>query len=78
MVLPKGLCKAKKAAYISTMGGFASLPHLGEAYAKAVFNMYGVSDFYTVCAQGLDIWGADIESIMGKAKNEAEALGKAF
>lgn len=61
-----GLCKAKKLYYISTSGG-VFVPNFGYDYIKAVSNiMYGIEEVKLYSAEGLDIWGNDIESILNE------------
>lgn len=69
-----GLCKAEKLMYISTAGGF--LPesgHLGELYMKQLCDFYGIEQMDSFCAQGLDIWGADVKTMMGEAEKEVRS-----
>ncbi|MBR5020522.1 MAG: NAD(P)H-dependent oxidoreductase [Oscillospiraceae bacterium] len=69
--IPQGLCKAKRLIYITTAGGpiFENF-NFGYDYVKALAQgFYGISDVSLVKADGLDIWGADVEAIMEKAKN---------
>ena len=52
----EGLCRAKRAVYISTAGGFIGQRHLGEDYVRAVFReLFGIPDFLTVRREGLDL-----------------------
>ncbi len=50
----QGLCKAKKAVYISTAGGFVGAHHLGEEYIQTVFQaMFSIPEFHTIrCGVG--------------------------
>ena len=69
--IPQGLCKAKRLIYITTAGGpiFENF-NFGYDYVKALAQgFYGISDVSLVKADGLDIWGADVEAIMEEAKN---------
>ena len=65
---PKGLCRAKKLWYVTTMGG-AGLPYdFGYGYIKAVCeSYYGIPEFELVSAEGLDIVGNDEDSILNDA-----------
>ena len=74
----EGLCKAEKAVYISTLGGCADTPHLGESYVKALFQMFGIQEFQSFRAAGLDIVGADVEAILRGAEEKARQLAAAF
>ena len=59
----KGLCRAKKAVYISTAGGAAG-ENLGYRYVRALMEMFGVMQTDCILAEGLDIYGADVEQIL--------------
>lgn len=74
----EGMCRAKKALYISTAGGFAGERHLGAEYVKELFKLYGITDFSSVCAEGLDIFGADVDKILESAKAELIDLAENF
>lgn len=73
-----GMCRAEKAMYISTVGGYAGLIDQGEEYAKALFEMFGIKDFDAIRAEGLDIWGADVDGIMKVKAGEGEMKAKNF
>lgn len=67
--IPVGLCKAKKLYYVTTAGGFVGENNFGFDYVKALaVNLFGIENVKFFSAQGLDIYGADIEAIMKKAK----------
>ena len=71
-----GLCKAKKAAYITTAGGYIGNRNFGYEYTKSLFNFMGINDIYFIKAEGLDIIGNDAEKAMIEAKKEAEILSE--
>ena len=67
--IPYGLCKAKKLIYVTTSGG-PIIYNFGFDYVSALAkNFYGINDVWLVKAEGLDIYGADVETIMASAKN---------
>lgn len=69
-----GLCKAEKMMYISTAGGYIpESGHMGELYMRQLCDFYGIGQMDSCCAQGLDIWGADVEAVMGQAEKEVRA-----
>ncbi len=73
---PQGYCKAKELVVISTAGGPVGEIHLGYAYLQALAQRYfGIPRTRCVCAENLDIVGADVESILAKAKQEIDTLG---
>ena len=67
--IPVSLCKAHKLYYVTTSGGFIGDNNFGFDYVKALakgfFDIENVSCF---SAEGLDIYGADVDQIMKKAK----------
>ena len=68
--IPYGLCKAKKLIYVTTSGG-PIIYNFGFDYVLALAkNFYGINDVQLVNAEGLDIHGADVSSIIEKVKNE--------
>lgn len=71
-----GLCKAKKAVYITTSGGYIGNRNFGYEYTKSLFNFMGINDIYFIKAEGLDIIGNDAEKAMIEAKKEAEILSE--
>lgn len=68
--VPVGLCRASELIYIATAGGYIGDFNFGYDYVKALAqNLYGISDVKCFKAEGLDIYGADIDEIMIKAQN---------
>ena len=68
--IPQGLCKAKRLVYVTTAGGpiFENF-NFGFDYVKALAQgFYGINDISLIKAEGLDVWGADAETIMAAAK----------
>ena len=63
--IPKGLCRAKNLYYITTAGGPILSDDFGFGYVKALANtFYGIKDVYQIKAEGLDVIGADVDSIL--------------
>ena len=73
---PKGLCNAKKAVYITSAGGYIGGNNYGYDYTKGLFEFMGIKENYILKAEGLDIYGNDVEEIMNGAKKEAEILSE--
>ena len=68
---PQSLCRAKALYYVTTSGGFIGQNDFGFSYIKALTqNFFGITDVYRYAAEGLDIFGADVESILDKTKEE--------
>ena len=72
---PESLCKAKSLHYVTTAGGFIGQNDFGFSYIKAIAqNFFEIPEVNRYAAEGLDIFGADVAAILGKAKaaiNEA-------
>lgn len=67
--IPQSLCKAKKLCYITTAGGFIGENNFGFDYIKALATgFFGIDNVRFISAEGLDIYGADVDMIMHKAK----------
>ncbi len=65
---PKSLCKVKRLIYVTTAGGFIPEDNCGYNYIKQVFSsFFGVTDSVCYSAEGLDIYGADVNRIMAQA-----------
>ena len=72
---PVGKCNAKKLYYITTSGGYIGKNNFGFDYIKALAqNFFGIEDVRFASAEGLDIFGADVEGIMDNAKEEVLKL----
>ena len=67
--IPQSLCKAKKLYYVTTAGGFIGDNNFGFDYVRALATgFFGIDNVRFFSAQGLDIYGADVDRIMKKAK----------
>ena len=68
---PESLCKAKALYYVTTSGGYIGQNDFGFSYIKALAqNFFEIPEVKCYTAQGLDIFGADADMIMEKAKQE--------
>jgi FMN-dependent NADH-azoreductase len=71
---PEGLCKAKALHYVTTSGGFIGQNDFGFSYVKALAqSFFGIDEIHRYAAEGLDIFGADVDAILGKVKAEITA-----
>ena len=71
--MPAGLCKARCLTYITTAGGNFFPEEYGSGYVKSLAqNFYGIPEFKLIKVIGLDIVGANIDSIMNSAKADIE------
>ena len=69
--IPQSLCKAKNLYYVTTSGGFIGPNNFGYDYIKALaYGFFGISNVSFFFAEGLDIYGADVDGILQKAKKE--------
>jgi FMN-dependent NADH-azoreductase len=69
------LCKAKKLIYVTTSGGPIISDDFGFGYIKSLAeNFYGINDINYIKAEGLDIWGANIQEILEEAKKEIDKV----
>ena len=58
---PVGLCKAKKAYYVTTAGGYIGENNFGYMYVKALFQqLFAIEQVEFISAEGLDIKPLDI------------------
>lgn len=73
--VPVSLCKAKRLFYVTTAGGFYVPEDYGFGYIKALAQSYfGIADVRKIEADGLDIIGADVGSIMASAEDALTAM----
>ena len=70
---PYGLCKADELIYVTTAGGTIFNEDLGFGYIKSLaHNFYGIRNVSYFKAENLDIFGADVESILQKTEKEID------
>ena len=68
---PVGKCNAKKLYYITTSGGYIGENNFGFDYVKALAeNFFGIADVQFFSAEGLDIFGADVQKIIDESKKK--------
>ena len=66
--IPTGLCNADRLIYVTTSGG-PIIKNFGFDYVSALARtFYGIKDVKCISAEGLDIRGADVDSILQSAK----------
>ena len=71
---PESLCRAKALHYVTTAGGFLGENDFGFSYVKTLAqNFFEIPQVRRYAAEGLDIFGADVQSIISKAKAEIMA-----
>ncbi|MBR6425278.1 MAG: NAD(P)H-dependent oxidoreductase, partial [Oscillospiraceae bacterium] len=63
--VPEGLCRARKLFYVTTAGGDFAPESFGFGYVKALAqSFYGIRNTELIQATGLDLVGADPETIL--------------
>ena len=73
--VPVSLCRAKKLFYVTTAGGNYVPDEYGFGYVKALVQSYfAVPDVRKIEADGLDIVGADVDTIMKSAEEALNAM----
>ena len=71
--VPCGLCKAKKLYYITTAGGPIFNDSYGFGYVRELAQtFYGIPEVEMIKAEGLDIVGADVDSILKEAEHRIQ------
>ena len=66
--IPKGLCRANRLIYVTTAGGPIISDEYGFGYVKILAeSFYGIKEVTQIKAEGLDIIGADVDSILDDA-----------
>lgn len=80
---PAGLCQGKKAIHVVSRGGNymegpATGYEMGDRYLRVIFGFLGIVDFSTIAIEGVDIIGADVDGIIGKALKSANDLAASF
>ena len=66
--IPQGLCKGKILYFVTTAGG-PIINNFGYDYVNALATtFYGIKQVKFISAEGLDLYGANVEQILDKAK----------
>ena len=72
---PESLSNAKRLIYITTAGGYIVSDEFGFGYIKNVSEMfYGIKKFDYIKAEGMDIFGADVDDIIKKAQEDIDKI----
>ena len=75
--MPVSLCKAKKLFYVTTAGGTIFNEQFGFGYIDSLAELfYGIEERKLFKAEGLDIYGADVQAILDGAKAEIDRYFK--
>ena len=72
--IPTGLCKAKRAFFVTTVGGYSGEWDYGYDQVKALCQLYfGIGEVLCFRAEGLDIITNDSDAIMDEALAEVRS-----
>ena len=73
-----GLCRGTDLVLLTTRGGaYDGDPmEMGSRYLDAMHAFFGFDRYHCVAADGLDVYGADVEAILERAMNDARALAR--
>ncbi|MBQ3379023.1 MAG: NAD(P)H-dependent oxidoreductase [Clostridia bacterium] len=75
----RGLCRARRLVYVTTAGGRGLPDAFGFGYIDALCRSYfGINETKCICAEGLDITGANIDAILETAKADIDEYVKIF
>ena len=73
--IPHTLCKLKRVVYLTTSGGYIGDNNTGEVYIRQLCkNFLGDPQVDVISAEGLDIWGNDVEGILASAREKIDVL----
>jgi len=75
-----GTCKAEKLMFLTTRGGSYEGSHMeqGERYLKAICEFFGINEYHSVAADGLDLGIELPEDILVRVKAKAIAEAETF
>lgn len=78
-----GLCQASRMLYITTRGGDFTSPSctdlkLGEKMLRNLSTLYGIPRFDVLSADGLDLFGANVEQLVDQAIVAGKTLAQTF
>ena len=72
---PYGLCRAKRLFYVTTAGGPILSEDYGFGYLRELCRtFYGIPEVKCIKAEGLDIWGADVEAILEGVRKTMDTM----
>jgi len=75
-----GVCRAEKMLFLTTRGGAleGSPMDNGTKYLSDMAKFFGIEQFESIAADGLDMGLEPVEDILGRAVARAETLAKTF
>lgn len=73
--IPEGQCKAEHLTYITTAGGYIGNMNFGFEYVQGLATtLFGIKTCHQVSAEGLDIWGTDVEAKLQEAERKLSEI----
>ena len=73
--IPQGLCKARQLFYVTTSGGPLLGEEYGFGYVQALARgFYQIPQVRIIRAEGLDLPGADVGSLLHRAETDVDRL----
>lgn len=76
---PKGLCRAERLLYVTTAGGPIGDRNCGFDYLKTLCGgLFGLTNMDWAAAEGIDIWGVDVEAKLREAEEALRAKIKTW
>lgn len=67
--IPQGQCRADSLTYITTAGGFIGEMNYGFDYVKGLAGaLFGIRNFHFAAAEGIDIYGVDVDAKLEETK----------
>lgn len=76
----QGLCKANDLVYLTTRGGFYNDDSMEQAtpYIKSLCTFFGINNFHSIAADGMDVQGFDSKKSLDDAMEQARDLAKSL
>lgn len=71
-----GLAQGRECVYIATAGSPVGDNDWGAMYMQAVMKSLGVKGFTSIRAEGIDLWGCDVEHVLRQAEDEARQAAR--
>ena len=71
-----GMGRARALVYCTTGGGPISGQNYGYEYMRGLAAMWGIQNTCCVTAEGLDMWGNDVSTLLNQAKDQLSALAR--
>lgn len=70
----EGLCRARELTYLTTAGGFIGQCNFGFDYVQGLCGLLGIPKASFAAAEGLDIDGMDVETLIARGEEQVRGL----